>query len=149
MSAQVPVGYHSVNAYLLVRDAPMLFAFLQQAFGVTEIRRTSVPNGPIFNIEICLGDSAIFLAEVPDLGQARPSSLYLYVSEVDELYRKSLSAGARSISAPADMFFGDRMAGVADPEGNEWWIASRIATYDTEELGKLAENFSAKQVKRH
>ena len=33
----------------------MLFAFLQHAFLASEIRRTSVPNGTIFNIEICIG----------------------------------------------------------------------------------------------
>jgi PhnB protein len=144
MSAHVPIGYHSVNPYLLVRDAPAIFAFLQHAFGAAEIRRTAISNGPLFNIEVRLGDSVIFLAQVPDPSQARPSSLYLYVADVNETYKNSLSAGAQSISAPADMFFGDRMAGVADPEGNEWWIASRMTTYDSEQLQKLAVEFSTK-----
>ena len=43
-----------------------------------------------------------------------PSMIYLYVDNVDELYAQALSAGATSISAPADQPYGDRSGGVQD-----------------------------------
>jgi len=37
-----------------------------------------------------------------------------------------LRAGATSLSAPADQSYGDRSAGVVDPSGNRWFIATHI-----------------------
>lgn len=39
---------------------------------------------------------------------------------------------------PADMFYGDRNAGVQDPSGNYWWISTHIEDLSTEELLKRA-----------
>jgi len=48
---------------------------------------------------------------------------------------------------PADMFYGDRSAGVQDPSGNYWWISTHIEDLSTEELLKRAESFGKAQQK--
>lgn len=55
-----------------------------------------------------------------------PTRFYLYVPDVDATYHRALQAGAISISEPADQPYGDRLAGVADPFGNQWYIATQI-----------------------
>ena len=60
----------------------------------------------------------------------------MYVDDADEMYRNAIKAGATSIIEPANLFFGDRMGGVKDPFGNQWWIAQRIETLTTKELKK-------------
>ncbi len=67
-----------------------------------------------------------------------PATLYLYVADVDATYRRALEAGATSLSAPADQFYGDRSAGVVDPTGNRWYIATRIEDLSRDELVRRA-----------
>lgn len=42
---------------------------------------------------------------------------------------------------PANQFYGDRHAGVVDPVGNRWWIATHIEDVLPEELARRAEAF--------
>ena len=69
-------------------------------------------------------------------GGERPIPFYLYVDETDEIYKKAIEAGAESLMAPADMFYGDRNAGVRDRWGNRWWIATRIEDLTDEEIAE-------------
>ena len=54
---------------------------------------------------------------------------------------RALQAGASSVREPQDMFYGDRTAGVKDPFGNSWGIATHIEDVSPEELKKRAEAF--------
>ena len=66
------------------------------------------------------------------IGQARdqwkpmPAMFYLYVEDVDAVYKRALEAGAKSIQEPATQAYGDRSGGVADSQGNQWWIATHM-----------------------
>jgi len=53
-----------------------------------------------------------------------PGCFYLYVADVDGTYRRAILAGCTSVTEPRDQFYGDRSAGVRDPGGNTWWIAT-------------------------
>jgi uncharacterized glyoxalase superfamily protein PhnB len=68
-----------------------------------------------------------------------PSGIYLYVNDTDAVYKRALQAGATSLMEPADQFYGDRSAGVQDPCGNQWWIATHKEDVPPEELKKRAE----------
>ncbi len=59
-------------------------------------------------------------------GEPAPAMLYLYLDEVDTVYAQALKAGATSINEPADQPYGDRLAGVKDPYGNVWYIATHV-----------------------
>jgi catechol 2,3-dioxygenase-like lactoylglutathione lyase family enzyme len=45
------------------------------------------------------------------------------VSEVDDVFRAAIEAGATAISTPATREWGGRSGYIADPEGNRWEIA--------------------------
>ena len=66
------------------------------------------------------------------------SMLYLYTEDTDATYKRALKAGATSIMEPADQFYGDRSAGVQGPQGNQWWIATRLENLSQEEIQKRA-----------
>ena len=55
-----------------------------------------------------------------------PTTIYLYVPNVDEVYRRAMAAGAASLTEPADQPYGDRNAGVKDAWGHTWYIATHI-----------------------
>jgi uncharacterized glyoxalase superfamily protein PhnB len=67
-----------------------------------------------------------------------PGSIYLYVHNTDAVYQRALQAGATSLTEPADQFYGDRTAGVQDPVGNRWWIATHQEDISPEELAQRA-----------
>jgi uncharacterized glyoxalase superfamily protein PhnB len=50
----------------------------------------------------------------------------LYVHDTDATYRQALAAGATSITEPNDAPYGDRAAGVKDPQGNSWFVATYV-----------------------
>jgi uncharacterized glyoxalase superfamily protein PhnB len=123
---QTPNGYHTVTPYLFVHGAERLITFLKDAFAMQEKERIVRPDGAIAHAEVTTGDSVIMLAEASGEMQPMPSALYLYVSNTDAAYQRALQAGATSLMEPADQFYGDRNAGVQDPCGNQWWLATQV-----------------------
>ena len=142
----VPEGYHSVQPYLHVRGAAQAIEFYRQAFGAAEVMRIRRPDGAVGHAELRLGDSVIMLAdEVPERGihsaahfGGSPVSLMVYVEDCDAAYRQALAAGARNLREPADQFYGDRSAGVEDPFGFQWWLATHIRDLTADELKSAA-----------
>ncbi len=134
----VPDGYHTVTPYLIVKGAAALIDFLKRAFDATQKHRTAMPNGVVMHAEVRIGDSPVMMGEVPKGWTPQTSSLYLYVPDVDALYSRAIAAGAESVAAPTNQFYGDRMAGVKDPCGNTWWMATHIEDVPPEEIARRA-----------
>jgi uncharacterized glyoxalase superfamily protein PhnB len=49
-----------------------------------------------------------------------------------------MAAGAVSLREPADQFYEDRSAGVEDPCGNKWFIATHVEDVTPEETDRRA-----------
>ncbi len=135
----IPDGYHSVTPYLTIPGVAKLLDFLKQAFEAQELHRMPRPDGAIMHAEVRIGDSRVMMGE--PMGGCQPmfGSLYLYVHDVDAVYKRALQAGATSTSEPADQFYGDRSAGLKDSVGNQWWIATHKEDVPPEEIAKRAE----------
>ena len=134
----IPDGFHTITPYLTVPGVAKLIDFVKQAFDAKEIERMQRPDGTVQHAEVKIGDSIVMMGEPQGQWTARPGTLYVYVDDVDSTYRLAIDAGARSLTEPADMFYGDRNAGVEDPSGNSWWIAKHIEDVSAEELQKRA-----------
>jgi PhnB protein len=134
----IPEGYHSVTPSLAVKGAAQLIEFVQEAFGAEEAFRMPAPTGEIVHAEIRIGDSILMLSDAMQQSPTN-SSLFLYVADVDRVYQRALKAGASSLSEPANMFWGDRMAQVKDQFGNQWSIATHIEDVPPQEMQKRAE----------
>lgn len=134
----VPEGFHTVTPYLMGPDVDGMVEFMSRAFGATEVFRARGAAGGI-HVEVRVGDSMIMTGGLQDM-EPQPASIFLYMDGVDELYDRALEAGATSIEEPADRPEGDRRAGVADPFGNSWFIATRIEDVSREELQKRLDD---------
>lgn len=108
-----------------LRAEPVL-NFVKRAFGAEELGRHATPDGVIHHVTVKIGDSHMEMGEAHGPYQPVKSMFYLYVPNVDATYRQALAAGATSISEPADQPYGDRTAGVKDPFGNEWYLATHV-----------------------
>jgi len=138
----IPDGYHSVQPYLHIHGAAEAIEFYKKAFGAKERMRMPQPDGRIAHAELEIGDSCVMLSdEFPERqifgakhygGSA--VGLMLYVQDCDATYRQAIAAGAKSMREPTDQFYGDRMGGVEDPFGLQWWIGTHVRDVSAEEM---------------
>ena len=135
----VPERYHSVTPYLVVQGVPKLLEFLKQTFNSTELERVPRPDGTISHAEVRIGDSVVMMGEANAQSKPMPAMLYVYVEDVDAVYKRALQAGAKPVRELKDEFYGDRAGGVADPVGNQWWIATHKEDVSQEELRRRME----------
>ena len=134
----LPHGYHTITPYLAVQGAGKLLDFLKRTFDADEVERLERPDGSVAHAEIRIGDSRVMIGDPGDPAQAMPAMLYVYVSDADATYQRALAAGAVSLQAPADQFYGDRNAGVKDPFGNRWWMATHKEDVSPDEMKRRA-----------
>lgn len=127
----IPEGYGTVVPYIVVSDARRFVDFLVAVFDASELGRTELVDGRIANMRVNIGTSSFMIAE-PDGRTLKPmpSAHYIYVEDVDAVFEKALANGAKKLFDAADMPYGDRQAGVADPFGNFWWISRRLIEED-------------------
>ena len=141
----IPAGHHTVTPYLVVQGAAQLIDFMKQAFAAEEIQRMTRPDGSIGHAEVRIGDSMVMLGEAGGEYEPMPAMLHLYVEDADAVYRRALQAGATSVREPVDEFYGDRIGGVKDSSGNQWWIATHIEDVSPEELIRRQQAFAKQQ----
>ncbi len=147
----IPTGMHTLTPNLTLRDCAKAIDFYKKALGAQEIARMPAPDGKsVWHAELKVGDSLFFLNdEMPGMGRPAPSAtdpvpvtMWLYVPDADGAYRRAIGAGAKSTMEPADMFWGDRCAGVADPYGYLWSFATHVRDVSPEEMRRAAEDFA-------
>lgn len=142
----IPVGYHAVTPFLVVRAAADAIEFYKKAFGAKEKGRMPGPNGALMHAEIQIGDSRVMLSdEFPDMGSKAPPSLggspgglLIYTRDVDGLFARAVAAGAKVTMPVADMFWGDRYGKLEDPYGHSWALATHKEDLSPREMGKRA-----------
>lgn len=141
----VPKGYHSIQPYLMFKSCVAAIAFYERAFGATQRLCMKGPDGRVGHAELQMGDSVIMMADenvaigalsVEHFGGS-PIGIMLYTEDCDAMYRDALAAGAVSEREPTDQPYGDRMAGVRDPFGYRWYLATHLFAMSKEELEKL------------
>jgi PhnB protein len=140
-----PEGYATVTPYLVVDDPVGLLNFVRTVFGAEERMRMEGPEGGIAHAETVIGDSVVMVGGSTEQWSASPAVLHLYVADCDGTYRRALEADAESVREPQDEFYGDRMAGVRDPNGNTWWLAQRVEEVPEDEMARRAEEWQAQQ----
>ena len=122
----MPKGLHNVNPYLHPQRAEPLISFLKRAFEAQEIMKYVSPDGVVNHAEIRVGDSVVEMGEAHGKYVTMPAMFYVYVPNVEAVYRQALAAGAKSFQEPTDQPYGDRNAAVQDNFGNKWYIATHI-----------------------
>jgi uncharacterized glyoxalase superfamily protein PhnB len=134
----IPEGFHTVTPYLIVDDVPRLIGFLVAALGAQEVDRTVASSGRVMHATVRIGDSMVMMGGAMEGFPPMSTTLYVYVEDTDGTYRRAIAAGATSLMEPADQFYGDRNAGVADPSGNRWWFATHVEDVEPAELARRA-----------
>jgi PhnB protein len=125
---KIPEGYSAVTPWVVSPDSARLITFLKNAFDANEISgsRMLTPEGKVAHVEIQLDDSIIMLFDAAKSWPPTPAFIRLYVDDCERAYNKAMKAGARSVTKPTMLSFGDKVSRVADPFGNIWWLQERV-----------------------
>jgi len=140
----IPDAYRRVTPCLVVQGGVKALEFYAAVFGATERMRFPGPGDTVAHAEVQIGDSVVIIEdEVPERetkapppgGVAcSPSSLFIYVEDVDSVVARAVELGATLQRAPEDQFYGDRDGHIVDPFGHGWTIATHVEDVAREEL---------------
>ena len=142
----IPDGYSQVSPYLCIDGASDAIEFYGSVFGATERMRMPSPGGKVGHAELEIGDAVIMLAdEFPEMGVRSPKAIggtpvtiFVYVDDVDSVFERAMSAGATSLRAVENQFYGDRSGQFEDPFGHRWSVATHVEDVPPDEMAKRA-----------
>jgi PhnB protein len=102
-----------------------LSAFIEKTFDASTLELND--EGPTL---LQVGDSLIWVeaGELPNHIKPWVGSVYVYVADVDAVYRRAIQLGAKSISPPEDKPYNERQAGFIDAGGNTWWVSKYLGS---------------------
>jgi PhnB protein len=150
----IPDQYPRVSPHLSIAGAADAIDFYTSVLGAKEREhmRMAMPDGTIAHAEIVIGGSVIMIGDENWPGEHEPSpttlggspvALFVYVDDVDDVFKRALEAGASSVEEPEDHFYGDRVAMFDDPYGHRWNIATHIEDVPPAEMERrMAEVLS-------
>jgi PhnB protein len=140
----IPDTYRRITPALVVNGGAKALKFYADVFDATERYRFPGPDGTIAHAEVEIGDSFVIIEDEfpergtkapPDDGFAgSPSTLFIYVEDVDEVIDRAVELGARLHRPPENQFYGDRDGHIIDPFGHGWTIATHVEDVAPEEM---------------
>jgi PhnB protein len=133
-----PKGYSTLTSVLVVKDTESTIELLKNVLDATVVSFLKNPKtNKVMHACISIGESSLIFSDpCPEMksDESKSQSFYLYVNDVDKAYEKALSFGFESVEDARDMFWGDRLATLKDPNGHNWTLAQPIKTVSEEEL---------------
>lgn len=132
-----PTG--GLTPHIAIRDkrAAEAIDFYAKAFGATEVARVPADDGVrLMHAHLHINGASLMMHdEFPEYvsepsGKPEGVTLHLQVDDADAWYDRAIAAGAASVMAPEDMFWGDRYAQVRDPFGHLWSIGHPLKGED-------------------
>ena len=136
--------YGAVTAMLIVADIKAAVSFYQKAFGFEKRGIMNGPDGKPIHAELTLRNTTLMLGpENPQRGArsaktlgASPVTLYLTTENVDKLVAQATKLGATLQGPVMDMFWGDRVGNLVDPNGYSWMVGTHVAEPTPQEMKK-------------
>ena len=119
-------GHSTASSYLVSAGAQTVIDFVAEV-----LKATVVVNMPtedkkgVWHACFRIGDTTVMIKDASEEHSAVPAWLYVYMEDVDKTYELALEKGAKSVQAPKEQFYGDRMGAVKDFAGNTWFVATQ------------------------
>lgn len=110
-----PKGYSTVCPCLSVDSVEAQIEFMVKVFDATILEDAKSSDGYIQHGEVRINDITIMISRVNKEWPSYDSSIFVYVENADEVYKRALKYNAISLMAPKNQFYGIRDAGFKDP----------------------------------
>lgn len=133
--ATKPTNVPWLSPYITVGDVDKAASFYKKAFNFEVRDLAPGEDGTTWHAEltyqgqlVMFGKQGAFggkLKTPKSSGADSPINLYVYTEKVDEFYKHAIANQAEGVLPPEDMFWGDRMCQLKDPDGYVWCFATR------------------------
>lgn len=135
-TVRVPERYSRVDPWVISADTEAEIEFVAAVFGGRETpgSRMAGQGGRIGHVEVEIGDAVLMMFDAAPEWPPYPAHLRVYVADVEDAFGRALAAGAREVTRPTDLVFGERVARVRDPQGHLWWIHQRVEDVSAADL---------------
>jgi len=147
--AAVPLAPH-----LTIAGARAALDFYERAFAARSGYVQETPDGRIMHADLHLPNGGVFFLcdDFPDMGGSRspttlggsPVTIHLELPNVDDVWKRAVSAGAKVEMELADQFWGARYGVLSDPFGHRWSLATQKRDVSRSELDSAAQGFGKK-----
>jgi uncharacterized glyoxalase superfamily protein PhnB len=134
-----------VTPYVLYSDAAAALDYLGRVFGLRETLRFTGPDGRVNHAEMEFPDGGEIMLGSPGDEYRNPLAVggvtvlvHVYVDDVDAHYEAARRAGATIERELADQPYGDRSYAAVDPEGHQWFFATRVQEVAPEDWGAVS-----------
>lgn len=122
-----PKGYTSVSPYFIVDGADRFIDLMKKIFDARLLREYRMPDGSIMHAEVQIDDSVIMLGNSSEKYPPVTLVMHVYVSDVDEIFQKAISAGSEVVEPPKDSESDpDRRGTFKDFAGNMWSVGTQL-----------------------
>jgi PhnB protein len=136
MTTAKPQDAPWLSPYIMVKDVDAAMNFYLKAFRFEKRDSSPGEDGTTWHAELRYKDQLIMLGKQGGYdketvspatsGKTSPMMLYFYCEDVDKFYQHAMACGAKSLGEPEDMFWGDRMCRLQDPDGYIWSVATHL-----------------------
>jgi uncharacterized glyoxalase superfamily protein PhnB len=113
---------------ITTRDMARALGFYRDLLEGNVTYEFPAPDGTTAYAGLDIGGSQLGIGadpEAPDAGEGRAMSLWLYATDCDAAVERLRAAGVTVTAEPADQPWGERVARVLDPDGNEVIIGAK------------------------
>jgi PhnB protein len=139
-----PAGYSRIAPWIISRDTVAEIDFLGAVFDAEERAGSRIMNGDkVGHAEIDLAGMAVLMFDSDAEWASTPAHMRIYVDDVLHTLRAATERGARVVTEPTELAFGDVVARFRDPQGHLWWIHQHVEDVDPAELGQRLQQEAA------
>ena len=145
-----PAGASRVAPWIISRDTAAEIDFLAAVFGAVERPEARIMDGDkVGHAEIDLAGMAVLLFDADADWAPTPAHMRVYVGDVHRTLRAATERGARVVTEPTELAFGDVVARFRDPQGHLWWIHQHVEDVDPAALGQRFQQEGALEAMRY
>jgi uncharacterized glyoxalase superfamily protein PhnB len=123
----------TITPYLYYEDVDKALEWLAKAFGFKENGERVADQRGMTNHAAMKFEEGMIMMGYPGPDHKSPKRLgqvtqcvHILADSVDERFERAKKAGATVLQPPEDKAYGQRLFGVADPEGHQWFFAQII-----------------------
>jgi PhnB protein len=139
-----PAGTSRISPWIISRDTVAEIEFLGAVFDAVERADARIMNGDkVGHAEIDLAGMALLMFDSDADWPPTPAHMRVYVEDLQRTLRAATERGARVVTEPTELAFGDVVARFRDPQGHLWWIHQHVEDVDPAELGQRFQQEAA------